>query len=91
MYKKYQKRTVCTRGEKLTDLNKNINISIIDNHNESKSRWILFKMACSYITCAYLYREREREKSIRNLDSRTSGLSRYPSICDSIKKKLKSK
>lgn len=27
---------MCTRGELLTDLNKNINISIIDNHNESK-------------------------------------------------------
>jgi len=32
----YLKRRMCTRGELLTDLNKNINISIIDNHNESK-------------------------------------------------------
>lgn len=30
------KRRMGTRGEMLTDLNKNINISIIDNHNESK-------------------------------------------------------
>jgi len=43
-----------TRGEMLTDLNKNINISIIDNHNESKIAsdiyYILFKMACSDTT-----------------------------------------
>lgn len=59
---KYQKRIVYTRGETLTDLNKNINISIIDNHNESKSRWILFKMACSYIACAYMYINTERDR-----------------------------
>lgn len=50
----YLKRRMGTRGEMLTDLNKNINISIIDNHNESKIAsdiyYILFKMACSDTT-----------------------------------------
>lgn len=51
---RYLKRRMGTRGEMLTDLNKNINISIIDNHNESKIAsdiyYILFKMACSDTT-----------------------------------------
>jgi len=56
----YLKRRMCTRGEILTDLNKNINISIIDNHNESKIAldmyYILFKMACSVLyTSHYPY------------------------------------
>jgi len=51
---RYLKSRMGTRGEMLTDLNKNINISIIDNHNESKITsdiyYILFKMACSDTT-----------------------------------------